>query len=88
MADGVKASTTIGITLPVELWARLERRRTAAGHRNASEYFHELVQRDLEDVALRRLRDMLAEGMASGPGRDFDDDFRNEIRSKAGLPDK
>ena len=35
---------------------------------NTSEYIRDLVRRDQEEQAKKRLRDLIEEGMASGPG--------------------
>lgn len=44
--------------------------RVAAGHYgNTSEYIRDLVRRDQEEQARKRLRDLIEEGLASGPGR-------------------
>ena len=36
---------------------------------NTSEYIRDLVRRDQEEQAKKRLRDLIEEGLASGPGR-------------------
>ena len=82
------AHTTISISIPVELKERLEERLENGSYGDTSEYFRDLIRKDLEDAAVQRLRDLLAEGLASGPGRILDDDYRRDIRSRAGLPDK
>lgn len=44
--------------------------RVAAGHYgNTSEYIRDLVRRDQEEQARKRLRDLIEEGLASGPGQ-------------------
>jgi antitoxin ParD1/3/4 len=44
--------------------------RVAAGHYgNTSEYIRELIRRDQQEQAKQRLRDLIAEGLDSGPGR-------------------
>lgn len=44
--------------------------RVAAGHYgNTSEYIRDLVRRDQEDQAKKRLRGLIEEGLASGPAR-------------------
>ena len=40
--------------------------RVSAG--NTSEYIRDLVRRDQEEQAKKRLRDLIEEGLASGPG--------------------
>lgn len=44
-----------------------------------SEYLRELVRRDQQDDAGRRLGDLVAEGLASGPGREVTDDVVIEL---------
>ena len=36
---------------------------------NTSEYIRDLVRRDQQEQAMKRLRDLIEEGLASGPGR-------------------
>ncbi len=44
--------------------------RVASGHYgNTSEYIRDLVRRDQEEQARKRLRDLIGEGLASGPAR-------------------
>ena len=44
--------------------------RVAAGHYgNTSEYIRDLVRRDQQEQAKQRLRGLIEEGLASGPGR-------------------
>ena len=44
--------------------------RVAAGnYGNTSEYIRDLIRRDQEEQARKRLRDLIEEGMASGPGQ-------------------
>ena len=38
-------------------------------YENVSEYIRDLVRRDQEEQAKKRLRDLIEEGLASGPGR-------------------
>jgi len=75
--DGDKASANkMSLDVSRHLWnARVDpRRRTyAAGlytHvRDRWEYIRDLVRRDQEEQAKKRLRDLIEEGLASGPGR-------------------
>jgi antitoxin ParD1/3/4 len=43
--------------------------RVAAGNCGNSEYIRDPVRRDQEDQARKRLRDLIEQGLASGPGR-------------------
>lgn len=58
--------------------------RVASGHYgNTSEYIRDLVRRDQEEQAKKRLRDLIEEGLASGPGRRRTQADDREIRSIA-----
>ena len=56
----------------------------ASGHYgNTSEYIRDLVRRDQEEQAKKRLRDLIEEGLASGPGRRRTQADDRELRSIA-----
>lgn len=58
--------------------------RVASGHYgNTSEYIRDLVRRDQEEQARKRLRDLIEEGLASGPGRRRTQADDRELRSIA-----
>ncbi len=58
--------------------------RVASGHYgNTSEYIRDLVRRDQEEQAKKRLRDLIEEGLASGPGRRRTQADDRELRSIA-----
>ena len=58
--------------------------RVASGHYgNTSEYIRDLVRRDQEEQARKRLRDLIEEGLASGPGRRRTQTDDRELRSIA-----
>jgi len=50
---------------------------------NTSEYLRELVRRDQHDQAAQRLRNLIADGLASGEGRAATDDVIAELRERA-----
>ncbi len=50
---------------------------------NTSEYLRELIRRDQHDQAAQRLRDIIADGLASGEGREATDDVIAELRERA-----
>lgn len=50
---------------------------------NTSEYLRELIRRDQREQAAQRLRDLIADGLASGEGRVVDDDLVAEVRERA-----
>ena len=50
---------------------------------NTSEYLRELVRRDQEEQAKKRLRELIEEGLQSGPGRALTDDLAAELKKRA-----
>ena len=50
---------------------------------NTSEYLRELIRRDQHEQAAQRLRDLIADGLASGEGREATDDVIAELRERA-----
>ena len=50
---------------------------------NTSEYLRELIRRDQHEQAAQRLRDLIADGLASGEGREVTDDVTAELRERA-----
>ena len=49
--------------------AYIDHRVAAGNYGNTSEYIRDLVRRDQEEQAKKRLRDLIEEGLASGPSR-------------------
>ncbi len=58
----------MSFALPESMRAYIDARVAAGTYGNTSEYIRDLVRRDQEDQARQRLRDLIAEGLASGPG--------------------
>ena len=46
----------------------IDNRVSAGNYGNTSEYIRDLVRRDQEEQTKKRLRDLIEEGLASGPG--------------------
>ena len=59
----------MSFALPEAMRAYIEARVSAGNYGNTSEYIRDLVRKDQETQAKRRLRDLIEEGLASGPGR-------------------
>jgi antitoxin ParD1/3/4 len=55
--------------LPESVREYIDNRVAAGNYGNTSEYIRDLVRRDQEEQAKKRLRDLIEEGLASGPGR-------------------
>ena len=53
------------------------------GHGNTSEYIRDLVRRDQQAQAAQRFRDLIAEGLQSGPARAATEEVIDELRRRA-----
>ena len=58
----------MSFALPESMREYIDDRVAAGNYGNTSEYIRDLVRRDQEDQAKKRLRDLIEEGLASGPG--------------------
>ena len=59
---------TLSLTLPEAMRAYVDTRVSAGNYENTSEYIRDLVRKDQEEQAKARLRSLIGEGLASGPG--------------------
>ena len=59
----------MSFALPESMREYIDDRVAAGNYGNTSEDLRDLVRRDQEDQAKKRLRDLIEEGLASGPGR-------------------
>ncbi|MCM8612319.1 type II toxin-antitoxin system ParD family antitoxin [Accumulibacter sp.] len=60
---------TMSFALPESMREYIVNRVAAGNYGNTSEYIRDLVRRDQEEQARKRLCDLIEEGLASGPGR-------------------
>ncbi|MFT3822045.1 MAG: type II toxin-antitoxin system ParD family antitoxin [Rubrivivax sp.] len=60
---------TMSFALPEPMRDYIESRVLTGQYGNTSEYIRDLVRRDQEEQARKRLRDLIEEGLSSGPGR-------------------
>ena len=58
----------MSFALPQAMRAYIDARVSAGNYGNTSEYIRDLVRMDQEEQARKRLRDLIEEGLASGPG--------------------
>ncbi len=58
----------MSFALPEAMRAYIDARVSAGNYGNTSEYIRDLVRKDQDDQARKRLRDLIEEGLASGPG--------------------
>ena len=66
-------TATMNISLPDSMKAFVDQRVKARGYGSHSEYLRDLVRRDELDAAKDKLRALVAEGLASPPGRAWGD---------------
>jgi antitoxin ParD1/3/4 len=59
---------TMSFALPESMREYIDNRVAAGNYGNTSEYIRDLVRRDQEEQAKKRLRDLIEDGLASGPG--------------------
>ena len=77
----------MSFALPESLRAYIDERVQSGQYGNTSEYLRDLVRRDQDDQAKKRLRELITEGMESGPGRPLNRRVTAELRDRAlGTP--
>jgi antitoxin ParD1/3/4 len=81
------SKTTMSFALPDELRRYIDGRVQSGEYGNTSEYLRELIRRDQQHVAERRLRGLIANGLESGDGRPATPDVIDEIRQRAFAAD-
>ena len=73
----------MSFALPESMRSYIDGRVRSGQYGNTSEYLRDLIRRDQQDEAARRLSALVAEGLASGPSRPFTDEVLAEIRTKS-----
>ena len=73
----------MSFALPDELRRYIDDRVQSGEYGNTSEYLRELIRRDQQHVAERRLRGLIADGLESGEPRPATADVIDEIRERA-----
>ena len=76
-------TNTMSFALPKALRSYIDQRVRSGQYGNTSEYLRELIRRDQEDQAKKRLRELIEEGLQSGPGRDLTPKVVAELRTRA-----
>ncbi len=74
---------TMSFALPESLRAYIDARVRAGSYGNTSEYLRDLIRRDQHDQAAQRLRNLIADGIASGAGRVATDEVIAALRDQA-----
>lgn len=73
----------MSFALPESMREYIDARVRSGDYGNTSEYLRELIRRDQDQQAAARFRNLIADGLASGPGRDVDDQVIAELRDRA-----
>lgn len=71
---------TMNISLPEALKAFVDEQVAGGGYGTSSEYVRDLIRKELDR---QRVRDLLLEGAASGPGVKADADYFAKLRARA-----
>ncbi|HTH79311.1 MAG TPA: type II toxin-antitoxin system ParD family antitoxin [Ramlibacter sp.] len=77
------SKTTMSFALPDEMRSYIDLRVRSGEYGNTSEYMRDLVRRDQEEQAKKRLRELVEEGLRSGPGRTFTPQVAAELKKRA-----
>lgn len=73
----------MSFALPESMRDYIDERVRDGNYGNTSEYLRELIRRDQHEQAAQRLRDLIADGLASGDGRPVTDNVVAELRAQA-----
>ena len=76
-------TNTVSFALPEALRSYIDQRVKSGEYGNTSEYLRELIRRDQEDQAKKRLRKLIEDGLNSGPGRAVTVAVTKELKEKA-----
>ncbi len=63
------STNTMSFALPEALRSYVDQRVRSGQYGNTSEYLRELIRRDQEEQAKKRLRELIEEGLSSGTGQ-------------------
>lgn len=77
----------MSFALPESMREYVDARVRGGDYGNTSEYLRELIRRDQHDQSVQRLRNLIADGLGSGEGRDVTKDVVAELRERAFRPD-
>ncbi len=81
------STNTMSFALPEAMRSYVDQRVRSGQYGNTSEYLRDLVRRDQDDQAKKRLRDLITAGLESGPGRPLNRRVAAELRDRAlGTP--
>jgi antitoxin ParD1/3/4 len=74
---------TMSFALPESMRDYIDERVRSGHYGNTSEYLRDLIRRDQQQQAVQRVRDLVADGLASGPARPFTQDVVDDLGTRA-----
>lgn len=74
---------TMNISLPDELKQFVDEQVVEGGYSSSSEFLRELIRQSKRKKAEAFLRQLIAEGMASGPAEPIAPDYFDKLRERA-----
>jgi antitoxin ParD1/3/4 len=77
------SGTTMSFSLPDTMREYIDNRVESGSYGNTSEYLRELIRHDQMEQSKKRFRELIEEGLRSGPGRVFTAEVESELRYKA-----
>ena len=77
---------TMSFALPEPMRAYIDERVKSGAYGNTSEYLRDLIRRDQEAQAAKRLRALIGDGLASGPARELSEADWADLRRSALTP--
>ena len=73
----------MSFALPESMREYIDNRVAAGNYGNTSEYIRDLVRRDQEEQAKKRLRELIEDGLNSGPGQVLTPQRATQLKKQA-----
>lgn len=73
----------MSFSLPDTMRAHIDGRVESGTYGNTSEYLRELIRHDLLEQTKKQFRELIGDGLKSGPGRVFTHEVEMELRERA-----
>lgn len=73
----------MSFALPEAMRSYVDQRVRSGQYGNTSEYLRELIRRDQEEQAKKRLRELIEDGLNSGPGQPLTAQRAAQLRKQA-----
>jgi antitoxin ParD1/3/4 len=77
------STNTMSFAQPEALRSYVDQRAQSGQYGNTSEYLRELIRRDQEEQAKKRLRELIEDGLNSGAGRALTPQVIAQLKARA-----